>query len=170
MRLGCAQSGGGVVWMVNDGEVTFKGGTITNTKAVRTGNDARSHAGTGCRMLRGLRRAVCRARCMGMRDSMARSSCAVSAAGRMPHLGMGPALCGTSPVGAHSAASHWNVLGCGRHAAWRIVLWPGMGPDAVVESQQGPKPVCEVRDSPLSVGSWISLGSPSVSLEALKGF
>jgi hypothetical protein len=86
MRLGCAQSGG-MVFMY-DGEVTFKGGTITNTKAaVRTGLDARSHTGTGCRMLRRLRRAVCGARCMGMRDSMARSSCAVSAAGRMPHLG-----------------------------------------------------------------------------------
>jgi hypothetical protein len=87
VRLGCAQGGGGVVSMY-DGEVTFKGGTITNTKAaVRTGLDARSHTGTGCRMLRGLRRAVCGARCMGMRDSMARSSCAVSAASRMPHLG-----------------------------------------------------------------------------------
>ena len=86
MRLGCAQ-GGGVVSM-GDGEVTFKGGTITNTKAaVRTGLDARSHTGTGCRMLRRLRRAVCGARCMGMRDSMTRSSGAVSAAGRMPHLG-----------------------------------------------------------------------------------
>jgi hypothetical protein len=78
------------------------------------------------------------------------------------------ALCGTSHVGAHSAASHGVVLRCGRHAAWRIVVWPGLGPDAVVESQQEPKSVCEVRDSPLSVGSWISLGS--VSLEALKGF
>ena len=87
MWLGCAQNGGGVVSMY-DGEVTFKGGTITNTKAtVRTGHVARSHAGTRCRMLRGLRRAVCGARCMGMRDSMARSSGAVSAAGRMPHLG-----------------------------------------------------------------------------------
>jgi hypothetical protein len=36
VRLGCAQGGGGVIWMY-DGEVTFKGGTITNTKAaVRT--------------------------------------------------------------------------------------------------------------------------------------
>ncbi len=36
VRLGCAQSGGGVVSM-SDGVVTFKGGTITNTKAtVRT--------------------------------------------------------------------------------------------------------------------------------------
>jgi hypothetical protein len=36
VRLGCAQGGGGVVSMY-DGEVTFKGGTITNTKAmVRT--------------------------------------------------------------------------------------------------------------------------------------
>ena len=36
MRLGCAQGGGGVVSM-GYGEVTFKGGTITNTKAtVRT--------------------------------------------------------------------------------------------------------------------------------------
>ena len=35
MRLGCAQYGG-VVWM-GDGAVTFKGGSITNTKAtVRT--------------------------------------------------------------------------------------------------------------------------------------
>ena len=85
MRLGCAQDGG--VVSMGDGEVTFKGGTITNTKAVRTGNDARSHAGTGCRMLRRLRRTVCGARCMGMRDSMARSSYVVSAAGRMPHLG-----------------------------------------------------------------------------------
>ncbi len=32
VRLGCAQ-GGGVVSM-RDGEVTFKGGTITNAKAV----------------------------------------------------------------------------------------------------------------------------------------
>ena len=87
MRLGCAQNSGGVVSM-SDGAVTFKGGTITNTKAtVRTWNDARSRTGTGCRMLRRLRRAVCGARCMGMRDSMARSSCAISAAGRMPHLG-----------------------------------------------------------------------------------
>ncbi len=94
MRLGCAQ-GGGVVSM-RDGEVTFKGGTITNTKVtVRTGRDARSHMGTGCRMLRGLRRAVCGARCLGMRDPMVRSSCAVSVAGRMPNLGMGPARCGT---------------------------------------------------------------------------
>ncbi len=69
MLLGCAQ-GGGVVWM-RDGEVTFKGGTITNTKAtVRTKPDARSHTGTGRRMLRGLRRAMCGARCVGMRDSM----------------------------------------------------------------------------------------------------
>jgi hypothetical protein len=73
---------------MGDGEVTFKGGTITNTKAaVRTGLDARSHTGTGCRMLQRLRRAVCGARCMGMRDSMARSSYVVAAAGRMPHLG-----------------------------------------------------------------------------------
>ncbi len=36
VRLGCAQGNGGVVSM-SDGEVTFKGGTITNTKAtVRT--------------------------------------------------------------------------------------------------------------------------------------
>ncbi len=91
MRLGCAQYGG--VVSMYDGAVTFKGGTITNTKAtVRTGHDARSHAGTGCRMLRGLRRAVCGARCMGMRDSMARSRCAVSAAGRGPPLGQRPAL------------------------------------------------------------------------------
>ncbi len=54
-----------------DGEVTFKGGTITNTKAtVRIAHDARSHTGTGCRMLRGLRRAMCGARCVGMWDSM----------------------------------------------------------------------------------------------------
>jgi hypothetical protein len=52
VRLGCAQYGG-VVRMI-DGAVTFKGGTITNTKAVRTGHDARSHAGTACRMLRRL--------------------------------------------------------------------------------------------------------------------
>ncbi len=65
MRLGRAQ-GGGVVSM-SDGEVTFKGGSITNTKAaVRIAHDARSHMGTGCRMLRRLRRAVCGARCMGM--------------------------------------------------------------------------------------------------------
>ena len=89
MRLGCAQDGG--VVLMYDGEVTFKGGTITNTKAtVRTGHDARSHAGTGCRMWRGPRRAVCGARCMGMRDSMVRPSCAAAAAGRMPHLGEGP--------------------------------------------------------------------------------
>jgi hypothetical protein len=31
MRLGCAQSGG--VVSMSDGVVTFKGGTITNTKA-----------------------------------------------------------------------------------------------------------------------------------------
>jgi len=69
VRLGCAQ-GGGVVSMY-DGAVTFKGGSITNTKAtVRTGRDARLHTGTGCRMLRGLRRAMCGARCVGMRDSM----------------------------------------------------------------------------------------------------
>ena len=87
VRLGCAQGDGGVVFMY-DGEVTFKGGTITNTtSAVRNRDDARSHTGTGCRMLRGLRRAVCGARCMGMRDSMARSSYVVAAAGRMPHLG-----------------------------------------------------------------------------------
>jgi hypothetical protein len=80
VRLGCAQYGGGVVSMY-DGAVTFKGGTITNTKAtVRTWHVARSHAGTGCRMLRRLRRAVCGVRCMGMRDSMVRSSCAVSSA------------------------------------------------------------------------------------------
>ena len=49
MRLGGAQ-GGGVVQM-SDGEVTFKGGTITSTKAtVRSGHDPRSHACTGCRM------------------------------------------------------------------------------------------------------------------------
>jgi hypothetical protein len=36
VRLGCAQGDGGVVSM-GDGEVTFKGGTITNTKTtVRT--------------------------------------------------------------------------------------------------------------------------------------
>ncbi len=53
MRLGCAQNGG--VVSMGYGEVTFKGGTITNTKAaVRIGLDARSHTGTGCRMLRGL--------------------------------------------------------------------------------------------------------------------
>jgi hypothetical protein len=81
---------GGVVTMY-DGAVTFKGGTITNTKAtVRIGRDAPSHTGTGCRMLLGLRRAVCGARCMGIRDSMVRSSCVVSAAGRMPRLGMRP--------------------------------------------------------------------------------
>jgi hypothetical protein len=90
VRLGCAQYGGGGVVSMSDGAVTFKGGSITNTKApVRTRRDARSHAGTGCRMLRRLRRAVCGARCVGMRDSMVRSSCAVSAACRMPHLGMG---------------------------------------------------------------------------------
>ncbi len=34
VRLGCAQDGGGgVVWM-SDGTVTFKGGSITNTKTV----------------------------------------------------------------------------------------------------------------------------------------
>ncbi len=33
LRLGCAQGGGGVVSMY-DGEVTFKGGSITNSKAV----------------------------------------------------------------------------------------------------------------------------------------
>ncbi len=86
VRLGCAQGNGGVVSM-GYGEVTFKGGTITNTKAVRIGHDARSHAGTGCLKLQRLRRAVCAARCMRMRDSMVRSSCAVAAAGRMPHLG-----------------------------------------------------------------------------------
>jgi hypothetical protein len=84
VRLGCAQYGG--VVSMSDGAVTFKGGTITNTTAVRTGHNPRSHAGTGCRMLQRLRRAVC---CMGMRDSMVRSSFAVSAACRMPHLGMG---------------------------------------------------------------------------------
>ena len=124
MRLGCAQEGG--VVSMDDGAVTFKGGTIANTKAVRTGRDARSHAGTGCRMLRRLRRAVCGARCMGMRDPMVRSSRAVSAAGRTP------------PVGAHSAASHGMVLGCGRYAAWRVVLLPFLGPDAVVKSQHEP--------------------------------
>jgi hypothetical protein len=67
--LGCAQ-GGGVVSM-GDGLVEFKGGSITNTKAtVRIAHDARSHTGTGCHMLRGLRRAMCGARCVGMRDSM----------------------------------------------------------------------------------------------------
>jgi hypothetical protein len=50
------------------------------------------------------------------------------------------ALCGTFTVGAHSAASHAMVLGCGRHAAWRIGLWPSLGPDAVVESQHAPQP------------------------------
>jgi hypothetical protein len=53
---------------------------------------------------------------------------------------------------------------------WRIGLWPGLGPDAVVESQQGPKPGCEARDSPPTAGSWISLGLSSVLLEASKGF
>ena len=72
------------------------------------------------------------------------------------------AVCGARCMGM--------VLCCGRYAAWRIVLRPGPGPDAVVESQQGPKPVCEVRDSPLSAGSWISLGLSSVLLEASKGF
>ena len=53
MRLGCAQEGG--VVSMRDGAVTFKGGSITNSLAtVRTGHDARSHAGTGCRRLRGL--------------------------------------------------------------------------------------------------------------------
>ncbi len=86
MRLGCAQYGG--VVSMGYGEVTFKGGTITNTKAtVRTEHDERLHTRTRCRMVQRLRRAVCGARCMGMRDSMARSSCAVSAACRMPHLG-----------------------------------------------------------------------------------
>ena len=33
-RLGCAQNDGGVVWMIN-GDVTIRGGTISNTKAVR---------------------------------------------------------------------------------------------------------------------------------------
>ena len=33
-RLGCAQNVGGVVFML-DGDVTFKGGTISNTTAVR---------------------------------------------------------------------------------------------------------------------------------------
>ncbi len=51
MRCGRAQGGGGVVSM-SDGEVTFKGGSITNTKAtVRIAHDARLHTGTGCRML-----------------------------------------------------------------------------------------------------------------------
>ncbi len=37
MWLGCAQAGGGGVVSMSDGAVTFKGGTITNTKAtVRT--------------------------------------------------------------------------------------------------------------------------------------
>ena len=35
--LGCVQRGGGVVDM-GDGVVIFKGGTITNTKAVRSGH------------------------------------------------------------------------------------------------------------------------------------
>ncbi len=40
MRCGRAQSGGGVVFMF-DGEVTFKGGSITNTKAtMRIAHDA----------------------------------------------------------------------------------------------------------------------------------
>ncbi len=56
-------------------------------------------------MLRGLRRAVCGARCMGMRGSMVRSSCAVSAAGRMPHLG-----------------SRDRALGSGRHIYCRCTL------------------------------------------------
>jgi hypothetical protein len=38
---GCAQTGGGVVFM-GDGAVTFKGGTISNSKAVRA-RPSRSH-------------------------------------------------------------------------------------------------------------------------------
>jgi hypothetical protein len=68
---------------------------------------------------------------MGMRGSMVRSSYVVAAAGRMPHLDMGRALGGTFTVGAHSSASHVTVLGCGRHAARRIVVWPIVGPNAV---------------------------------------
>ena len=164
MRLGCAQYGGGVVSM-RDGAVTFKGGTITNITAVRTGRDARSHAGTGCRTLRGLRRAVCGARCMGMRDPMVRSSRAVSAVGRTPRLGTGPALGGTLCVGAHSrlrrmlwcSVADGTLLGaslCG--PAWVRMQW--------WSRSRNPIPVCEVQDSPLPVGSWVSLGLPSVSL------
>jgi hypothetical protein len=130
MRLGCAQYGGGVVSM-GDGEVTFKGGTITNTKAaVRTGNDARSIAGTGCRLLQRLRLAVCGARCMGMRGSFARSSYVVSAAGRMPHLGSkGPGS------GRHVAcrgtlcciAWYGALLPTVRCLAHRFVARPGSG-------------------------------------------
>jgi hypothetical protein len=68
MLLGCVQDGG--VVSMYDGAVTFNGGTITNTKAVRTGHDARWRSCTGCRMLRAVRWAVCGERRMGMRHSM----------------------------------------------------------------------------------------------------
>ena len=45
--LGCAQTSGGVVLMA-DGDVTFKGGTISNTKAVRARRSRSCDACTLC--------------------------------------------------------------------------------------------------------------------------
>ena len=93
MRLGCAQVGG--VVSMNDGAVTFKGGTITNTWAtVRTGHDLRSHACTGCRTFASSTwRGVWRTQHAdaGLDGLLAGAMYAVSAAGCIPHLGMWPA-------------------------------------------------------------------------------
>jgi hypothetical protein len=134
VRLGCEQIGG--VVSMGYGEVTFKGGTITNiTSTVRDAGRMRVLDAACCEDYA----ARCAARAAwgcGARWFVRAVRCLLRVACRTWVVGTGLwALGGTFTVGAHSAASHGIVLCCGRHAAWRIGLWPGLGPERLLEGR-----------------------------------